>query len=259
MLKARLLTAILLIPLAAGAILLLPTQAVAVLFAIIALGGAFEWAGLLGLPPLQRLLYLAGILAAMAVASFLPLTWFLGLALLGWSVPLFWVLTYPHRRPSRLAQGMAGFLALVPAWDALVALHRFSPYAVLSLMAIIWAADSAAFLVGRSLGRHKLAPRVSPGKTWEGALAGIAAGGMVAFLVAPWMDGRRPLWGALGVVTVLFSILGDLLESLVKREAGKKDSGHLLPGHGGLLDRVDSLTSAAPLFMLGLWYLESIP
>jgi len=137
----------------------------------------------------------------------------------------------------------------------LVAVRGFArdPEMVLWMLLLVFASDIGAFFAGRRWGRHKLAPRVSPGKTWEGALGGLAAVALVALIGASYFDlpvGRGIAFGcAIGV----FSVIGDLTESMFKRGAGLKDSGTLLPGHGGILDRIDSVTAAAPLYVLGLW------
>ena len=126
---------------------------------------------------------------------------------------------------------------------------------IIVLFSLVWGADSSAYFVGRRFGRYKLAPRVSPGKTWEG-IGGAVLAGMLIGACAGWWCGLEAETGALFVVlcvvTVAISIVGDLTESLIKRHGGVKDSGSLLPGHGGLLDRVDSLTAAAPVYLLGL-------
>jgi phosphatidate cytidylyltransferase len=153
-------------------------------------------------------------------------------------------------------------VVLVPAWWALVALHGVSPsgrYYLLFLLVLVWVADSAAYFSGRLWGTNKLAPRISPGKTWEGVWGALIAGlvlGVLGVILFGVQGSRWVAFVALCAATVAFSILGDLAESAFKRQSGLKDSGQLLPGHGGILDRVDSLTAAAPVFMLGLWSLE---
>ena len=151
---------------------------------------------------------------------------------------------------------------MLSTWLALVVLHSRpdqGPHWVLYLLVLVWVADSGAFFAGRQFGRTRLAPKVSPGKTWEGVLGGLTACALFAFGYAHYLE----LQGAVltgfvlvSLVTVLFSVAGDLLESLLKRQRGVKDSGTLIPGHGGILDRIDSLFAAAPVFLLGLRWIE---
>ncbi len=160
---------------------------------------------------------------------------------------------------------LAGFLVLVPTWVSLLVLHAETNggprCVVFSLCYFIWAADTGAFLIGRRWGRRRLASRVSPGKSWEGAGGGVLA---VAILVVLFVrllgvGGDELLaFMLLCMAVVPVSILGDLVESLFKRQAGMKDSGSVLPGHGGVLDRIDSMTSAAPFFVLALAWLKTV-
>jgi len=151
----------------------------------------------------------------------------------------------------------AGTLAIVPAWAALVLVHHGEPNGhrwLLTALAIVWAADSGAYFAGRAFGRRKLAPRISPNKTVEGLLGGLAAGLVVA-LGFGWLAGVAAAdigWLLLvAALAVLASVLGDLFESLLKRHAGAKDSGSVIPGHGGVLDRIDGVLAALPVFALG--------
>ena len=127
---------------------------------------------------------------------------------------------------------------------------------MLFLLLLVWAADTGAFFVGRRFGRIRLAPQVSPSKTWEGVLGGLAAAVAVAALGASWFNLRHVAFLSLCLAVVLISIVGDLTESMFKRYAGVKDSGSIFPGHGGVLDRIDSITAAAPTFLLGLRWME---
>ena len=267
MLKQRILTALILIPLVVWAVLQLPTHWFAVLLAVLVLMGAWEWSNLAGLDaPMARSLYVS----LLALALWLAWWWHaqplaqgvLALACVGWVLALAWIGRPDFARAQRLFKAVVGFWVLVPAWLGLVLLHGHpgpGPQLVLFLMVLIWVADSGAYFAGRRWGHTKLAPRVSPGKTWEGVYGALAACALVALLGAWWMEGSvRELISFLLIclVTILFSIAGDLLESLMKRQRGIKDSGRLLPGHGGVLDRVDSLTAAAPVFVLGLYWTE---
>jgi phosphatidate cytidylyltransferase len=153
---------------------------------------------------------------------------------------------------NRYAAMVAGLLVLVPAWLALVRLHAIAPNLMLFLLLLVVAADVGAYFGGRTFGKHKLAPQVSPGKTWEGVYGGLIAGALLAVIGVFWFRMSIAPFIALCVVVVIASVIGDLTESLFKRHAGLKDSGSLLPGHGGVLDRIDSVTAAAPLFLIGL-------
>lgn len=268
-LRRRVLTAIVLVPIVVGATLMLPTRQFSLVVGLIALLGAWEWAALCGWRSAgSRLAYCVAFAALLAVvervaAAALGPVVVLGAGLVWWLVALVWVV--------RLQQGAAvdalespalrlagGALTLAPAWAGLVHLHGVGgsgPSLVLFLMVLVWSADVAAYFGGRRFGRRRLAARVSPGKSVEGVLAAVLAGGLLA-LAAGGVVGARSTaaLAALSVATVLVSVLGDLTESVFKRHAGVKDSGTLLPGHGGVLDRIDSLTAAAPVFALGhLW------
>jgi phosphatidate cytidylyltransferase len=175
----------------------------------------------------------------------------------------FWIVVAPlwlrghWRLPNALVAALLGWLILLATWVAIVQLQARSPWLVLAAMASVWIADSAAFFTGRAFGRHKLAPSISPGKSWEGVAGALATVALYAAALAVWSPGfgysgpRTP--AALATVVVLavalaaVSVVGDLFESLLKRQRGVKDSGRLLPGHGGVLDRIDALTSAMPV------------
>lgn len=265
----RVLTAAVLMAASVAALMLCPTPLVAALLGIVVLLGAWEWSAL------------AGVIGSAARAGYLVVTALLLAAIYIWigtgaALPIalpalaWWVLAailvlryqVSGRPPPR---GLwwrlpAGWAIMLPAWATLVFLHRtHGPAGVFALLALIWVADSAAYLFGRRYGRRRLASRVSPGKSWEGLLAAVLASAVFALSSATWVavpGGMRWHYALLAVGVVLLSVVGDLTESLFKRVAGLKDSGSLLPGHGGVLDRVDSLTAAAPAFLLGLHWLE---
>ena len=130
---------------------------------------------------------------------------------------------------------------------------------MLFALLLVWMADIGAYFCGRRFGRRRLAPAVSPGKTWEGALGGLAASGIVAGAGGAWFRLPVAQFLVLCLAAVAFSIIGDLTESLLKRFAGMKDSGTLFPGHGGVMDRIDSVTGAAPVLLLGLTFLGVLP
>jgi phosphatidate cytidylyltransferase len=267
-LARRVATAAVLVPVVVYGVLGLPSAYFGLLMALFVLAGAWEWADLSGYPVPARLGYvlvLALLLTAAAGVASRPAgtRLILSAGALFWIAAFVWVARYQSGRATPLLEGRAalsvmGVLVLVPPWAGLYALHRgetAGPELVLLLMLLVWSADVGAFFAGRRFGRRKLAPRVSPGKTVEGVLGGVA---LAAAVITVYASFRMQTlgWAAglmvLGLATVLVSVLGDLLESLIKRRAGRKDSGVMIPGHGGALDRIDSLTAAAPVFALGL-------
>lgn len=279
MLKQRLLTIAVLLPLFVWCVLAMPTAYFALCVALMVLIGAWEWAGLIGMTArAQRVAYLAVVAAALgAAAGLLALPLLRQLVLAGavfwWAIALIWLRRYsldpqgfsrslrhggPQHFPPYWLFGMLGIVVLVPAWLGLVIIHGndfAGGYLVLLLMVVVWGADSGAYIAGHLWGRTKLAPAVSPGKSWEGVYGGLAAALLGVLGGGLWfgVDWRTMVTlMLLGFITVLFSVVGDLFESMVKRLAGVKDSGRLLPGHGGMLDRIDSVTAAAPVFALGL-------
>jgi phosphatidate cytidylyltransferase len=264
MLRTRILTAAVLACILLGGLFLLPPP-----WTVLAFGAAFalsawEWASfgaLRGKWP--RFAY------ALCVALLLALGWFwtaepahlmilLAAAVAWWVSALLWLCLGPTRHRSTLVL-LCGAAVLVPPFVALGRLEittrgfASGPVAVLWLVLLVVAADVGAYFAGRSLGRRKLAPRVSPGKTWEGVGGGLALVSLVAVCGAMYF--RLPALAAIGFgcAVGIFSVIGDLTESMFKRAAGLKDSGAWLPGHGGLLDRLDSVTAAAPLYALGLF------
>jgi phosphatidate cytidylyltransferase len=265
MLRQRIITAAVLALAVIWAVLKLPAAGFGLALLAVAVLGAWEWARLAGLDGTGgRLLYSGMVLAAILalwplVESVVFVEGLLVLVCVGWCYALFWIGRYaarPDRRDRAFMVGVAGLVVLVAPWAALMSLRDvFGPSYVLFLLLLIWIADTGAYFAGRRWGRRKLALTISPGKTWEGAFgAGLAAlafalvGAAVLELGARW-----PGFVVVCMVTVGFSIVGDLFESMMKRQRGIKDSGALLPGHGGVLDRLDSLTAAAPVFLLGLY------
>jgi phosphatidate cytidylyltransferase len=266
MLLQRILTALVLLPLVIAGVLYLPTSGFALVLAGVILLGADEWTRLAALPRRpQRILYLLSMALAMAgLGAILPYP-LPGLVLfaaasLGWLVISMYIIRYrPDRavEPGRAGKLLLGYFVLLPTWAALVYLHgegAQGPALVLYALSLSWVADTGAYFAGRQWGRVKLSPHISPKKTREGVYGALLA--IVLWSgVLIWL---RPETGALWQVVILcllvclVSVVGDLFESLLKRQAGIKDSGNLLPGHGGILDRIDSLTAVAPVFTLGL-------
>jgi phosphatidate cytidylyltransferase len=262
-LRERIVTALALAAVIIGVLLWMPARFAVAVVALACLAGAWEWAGLAGLvSTASRALYLAAVAAAITAAWWFTaevpqLIGFLRLAALWWLLAFLW-LALASQRGGRVAAAVVGFLVLVPAAIGLARLVLVEPNGralLLYLLVLIAAADVGAYIGGRTLGRHKLAPRVSPGKTWEGFAAGMLASAGVAVAGAALFGTPLRAWLALCVLVALVSVGGDLFESMFKRRAGLKDSGNLLPGHGGVLDRLDSLTAAAPTFLLGLYAL----
>jgi len=269
-LKTRLASAAIMVPLVVGGVLYLPDSGVALILALVMGVGLWEWGGMI---PLEsgpaRIAYPAGIGVLMALVWFAPLDRvivpLLLLAFVWWLAVLYWLVRpdfgVQSTRAVRALKGMAGVLVMLPCWASIVTLHAradHGPLITLALLVIVWLADSGAYFAGKRWGHTRLAPVISPGKTWEGVLGGIITSAIVALLAGFWYS--QSLEWTLTLVpvvllAVMFSIVGDLLESLMKRQVGLKDSGHIIPGHGGVLDRIDSLTAAAPMFLIGmLWF-----
>lgn len=264
MLKLRIITALVLLPIVLGALFLLERQAFALAAGAFFLAAGWEWSAMVGgLNQAKRLLWVVALAALMVSVEWFQPVWLLTWVPLVWIGALLLVLGYPAsarfwRRPWQLM--LIGFVLLVPSWAALVqvqadgVLGLNGAWALLFILLWVWAADTGAYFAGRAFGKHKLAAKVSPGKTIEGLVGGIALALIVVALVA-WqapVQGDRILLMLVALLTVLASALGDLFESMVKREAGVKDSGTMLPGHGGMLDRIDSVTAALPVALMAL-------
>ncbi|WP_455208952.1 phosphatidate cytidylyltransferase [Kaarinaea lacus] len=274
MLKLRLITAAFLVPIVVGSVLWLSAVQFAAFFAVFAVIGGWEWSRFLRVQhPLMRALYAAIVMAAIL------LCWFyvagnpervlavLIVGLIWWVCALVLVFMYPNCnriRSSRILGSIIGLLVIVPCWLAIIELrsnYEQGPYLVLFLLALIAITDSTAYFGGKKWGAHKLAPQVSPGKTWEGVFSGLLGAAVFSLLCTWFFDFLHWEWKTVAsfvgvsVVTAMTSVLGDLSESMFKRQVGIKDSGKILPGHGGILDRIDSLTAAAPLFSVCTWML----
>ncbi|PMR66896.1 phosphatidate cytidylyltransferase [Halomonas heilongjiangensis] len=260
MLRQRILTAAWLAPLMLAGLFGLSGGAFALFTGGIVLLAGWEWTNLAGVEERDNRLLLvgalAGLMAVMWAGGAALAAWPLWLAAAGWLANLYWVTRYPERRvqwqstPRRLAMGL---WVLLPAWVGLNVLRDSGAVWLLFVLLLVWCADIGAYFAGRAFGKRKLAPRVSPGKSWEGVGGGMAATALLAVCYAVW-QGLGAGGGLILVVTALAvtlaSVVGDLLESMLKRHRGIKDSSNLLPGHGGVLDRIDSLTAALPLFAL---------
>lgn len=272
MLKQRVITALVLAIIFISALLGLPSGYFSFFVGAIVLIGAWEWASLAGFSALwQRSLYAFFMLGVVLLAAtYLGLKGETSPALdinairellvagcVWWAVALLFVQGYPSSAMlwgSKILRLVMGVLVLLPTWVALVYVrqHENGAWLVLLLILIVALADSGGYFVGKRFGRHKLAPAVSPGKTWEGFAGGFIANCILAVVLSVSLNLNLFLMLVLIVPTSLVSVLGDLQESMLKRHAGIKDSGAILPGHGGILDRVDGITAAAPVFALAL-------
>ena len=271
--KQRIITSLILAPLAISFILLSSRALFAGVLLLVWAGAMWEWTRLIGM---QTLL---GRGLATAIAAFLmvglwmlrgePAWWLcIGIGTLWWLIALFWMRAFSFgaspNSQNRMIKLGAGLLVLIPSWVALVEIHDQpglgGAWALYALF-VVWAADTFAYFIGSRYGRNKLAPRISPGKTLEGVWGALVGSGLVA-LVGAWWIGVRDvplvLFVILGLLCVVYSIIGDLFESLMKRQANVKDSGTLFPGHGGLLDRIDGVVAAMPLFALGKFLIDHL-
>ena len=281
MLKERVLSAIVMVIVALAAIFWLPPLALTIALSALVVLGMWEWAQFVGFKSQMSRVVVAGVttcillLLVVANTDYINAARFmtdlsviaLFIACVWWLAALILVVTYPNSAKlwakSVVAKFLFGICTLFPFLIGLLAI-RFNNYTLdayqgtyllLYVFLLVWGADSGAYFFGRALGKHKLAPKVSPGKSWEGVLGGLFTSGVIAFVflqVTPNDVFGRTLetvpFIVVSIATVAISVLGDLAESMFKRQAGIKDSSNLIPGHGGILDRVDSLTAAIPFF-----------
>jgi phosphatidate cytidylyltransferase len=261
MLKQRIITALIMAPIAITCTFFLPITGFSIFLVCILMVAAWEWANFAVLEGWQRLLYAAVLGLVIAGSGYLPPLWVLIPGMLWWSIALLLVIRYPHSSrfwESRWLQALLGVVVLVPGYVGLreLKLADDGNLLILLLFFLVWGADVGAYFSGRRWGRAKLAPQVSPGKSWAGFYGGL----MLAMLIAVSMSAYLGRLNFSSVESMLFllgcglvvmlSVLGDLVESMFKRQRGIKDSSQLLPGHGGFLDRLDSLLAASPSFAL---------
>lgn len=259
MLKQRIITAVILVAVLSGVVLVLPPPAALITLTLIISLGIWEWSQFLTAKSLLwRLLYVVVVLTLIVglwFYSFQPgaLQLVLQISLAWWLVAFVWVTRFPTAIPVGVTV-ISGILVLGPAWLALSRLLVAENGLgwIVFILLLVWATDIGAFAVGKLFGRIKLIPRVSPGKTWEGAIGGVAVAAIVAFAGAMFFQQDLLSFVSLCLAASAISIVGDLIVSIFKRHAGLKDSGEIFPGHGGMLDRIDSICSAAPVFVLGL-------
>ena len=253
--KQRIVTAIIAL-LGLGIVLfVVPDIAARVILGLLILAGAWEWSGFLGRSGLvARLSYVVMIGAILVSISLFFSAYTQQILLIGlvwWFVALIWTFFFPTRIPAAI-RWLCGILVLVPLYAAMMLLYTADPTILLFAMLIVWVADSGAYFAGKTMGRVKLAPRISPGKTWEGVIGGLVAVVLLTLARSLWVDTDLSVFIPFCLAVASLSIVGDLTVSMFKRTAGVKDSGRLFPGHGGVLDRIDSVAAAAPLFAFGL-------
>jgi len=273
MLKTRIVTAIFLFAAFFAALIFLPTLGWIVVTALVAAVAFWEWGALMKQPGISRLVL--GV-AMIAICAGITVKFPSALGLNGqfsevWRVGrwfyfpagAFWLLVVPlwlrcrWSLQSPLVGCLTGMVVILPAWLALVQLRLLGIVPLLAIVAVVWLADIAAYFSGRAVGRHKLAPTISPGKTWEGAVGGALAVVLYGLLLGSRLPQvlaeNRLMLAFVLVILAAVSVVGDLFESMLKRQVGMKDSSNALPGHGGVLDRIDSLTSTLPLVAL-VWF-----
>jgi len=228
---------------------------------VLMLWAAWEWSGLCAVKSkTMRALYVTFVFALFCAVIHVPVIFVLWAALCFWLICACFVFLYPRATflwvPFEVVKLTVGIFALVPCWLAVNVIRgaQDGAFVLLFMLLIIWVCDTGAYFMGRSFGRHALMPHVSPKKTWEGLWGGLLFVLVVAILwslfkgFSPW---KWLLMIVFSFIVAIISVVGDLTESMLKRAAGVKDSGVILPGHGGILDRIDSLMAAAPIFLLG--------
>ena len=255
MLKQRVVTALVALAALLLVLFVIPAAFAKVVIAAVIVAGAWEWSGFLEKPgQVARVSYVVAVALAISLVA-----WraddinglLFQVALVWWFGALVWIFFYPTPIPAGV-RWIGGLLVLVPLYNALIVLYEANPMILLLALLIVWAADTGAFAAGKLVGRVKLAPRISPGKTWEGVIGGLLLVSLLAVVGAGYFAADAAVLVPFCLAVACVSIVGDLTVSMFKRSAGIKDSGTLFPGHGGVLDRIDSVAAAAPLFALGI-------
>ena len=269
--KLRIISALIMAPLAIALILLLPTPWFIALVAILFALGLWEWFALSGIhDTLSRGVLVAANLAVMTAmvwssktaggTSSALFTLFTVVALIWWCIAPLWLkfrhIGADHDSWTRVLKLFIGSIVILGAWASMALIHGSEPNGhrwLLVALVAVWSADSGAYFAGKFLGKHKMSPNISPNKTIEGLIGGLIAAVLIGLLFAWFAEMKReqlPVVALSLFIAALFSVLGDLVESLLKRQAGAKDSGNVIPGHGGILDRIDGVVAAIPVFAI---------
>ena len=253
--KQRIITAVVALAVLGLVLFVMPPLAVRITLGLLVVAGAWEWSGFLGHDGNGvRVVYVAVIAGLLAIAVMFFGAWaeqLLLASLVWWMIALIWIFFFPTPIP-QVFRWLAGAITLVPLYVALLALYDADRMILLIALLIVWVADSGAYFAGKTMGRVKLAPQISPGKTWEGVIGGLLAVVLLVLVRSIWVETDLAVLIPFCLAAAVLSVVGDLTVSMFKRTAGVKDSGSLFPGHGGVLDRIDSVAAAAPLFALGL-------
>ncbi|MDJ0701530.1 MAG: phosphatidate cytidylyltransferase [Woeseiaceae bacterium] len=261
MLKQRIFTAVIAVAVLGIVLFVAPPAVAEAVIALLIIAGAWEWSGFLQATGQRQktafLITLVVLVGIASAASEQQVELVLQAALAWWFIAFVWTFLYPTPIPA-VIRWVGGMLVLVPLYLALVELYQAGPLTLLFLLLIVWAADIGAFFAGKAFGRVKLAPQISPGKTWEGVIGGLVLVVLLTVARSFVIDSNLASLIPFCLAVAAISIVGDLTVSMFKRSAGLKDSGRLFPGHGGILDRIDSVAAAAPLFVLGMHWLETL-
>jgi phosphatidate cytidylyltransferase len=258
MFRQRLLMTLILIPAVIALIFYAPSLVFAGFLLCLLIGMSHEWQQFFQLASGNEAWFKTLLIAFGAILVFLGFVFFLYLDLAFWLFALVVITAYPKFKQCWAHAGFIAANAWILLGVSLAILYQWQGnedgrIQLLAVMALVWAADIGAYLVGRKWGKHKMIPLVSPGKSWEGLIGGLFSVGMVACFEIYFIDPFSPIqWFVVSLVTGFFSVFGDLWISLLKRQVGLKDTGSIIPGHGGLLDRLDSLLAAIPIFYFGI-------
>jgi len=253
--KQRVITAVIALLLLMLVLFVVPPLVAQIVITAVILAGAWEWSAFLDASSNGvRIAYVAiigALLVAVTFSAGVDAGLLFKISMVWWLIALGWTFFYPTVIPDAV-RWLVGIVILVPLYLALVVLYQAGPSTLLFALLVVWVADSGAFFAGKSMGKVKLAPSISPGKTWEGVIGGFVAVSLLTLLRSVWVETDLRVFVPFCLAIACLSVVGDLTISMFKRNAGVKDSGTMFPGHGGILDRVDSVAAAAPMFALGL-------